>query len=162
MIVTDVMSAPSFSSFPPIFDSFPELEPGPSKLSDTAKPSDHERKGKKRRSKEDTTKRDRRKPDKLPSRDRVHSVSEGRLHKERKKQDAPRDYVAFEDELLKAREDSRRRTEEEPSQASSPPLFFTDRKGDILNVTYGTPHAGDVPRYHLARGKRFFIPRSYI
>lgn len=27
--------------------------------------------------------------------------------------------------------------------------FFSDRKGDALNIRYGGLHAGDVPKYHL-------------
>lgn len=40
-------------------------------------------------------------------------------------------------------------------EESSYRSFYSDRKGDILNISYGGIYAGDVPRYHLvARGRR--------
>lgn len=31
-------------------------------------------------------------------------------------------------------------------------IYYSDRKGDSLNIQYGSLHAGDVPKYHLAGG----------
>jgi hypothetical protein len=32
-------------------------------------------------------------------------------------------------------------------------VFYTDRKGDRLNVRYGGLHTADVPKYRLVGGK---------
>ncbi|KAJ6604525.1 NRDE-2, necessary for RNA interference-domain-containing protein [Mycena vulgaris] len=44
------------------------------------------------------------------------------------------------------------RTSNEPSQADSASrLFYSDRKGDPLNIQYGGLHSRDVPKYHSGR-----------
>ena len=38
-------------------------------------------------------------------------------------------------------------------------FFYSDRKGDLLNIQYGGLHAGDVPKYRLVGGMtaKYFI-----
>src|ERR1700734_4217273 len=110
---------------PPTFSSFPELDPGPSTRRSSS-PSRSKRKDQKRRKEKDKSKRDKHYSDK--------SVR-------------PVDYTygsrstVQEDERLKAHEDRERK--------DAPPVFYTDRKGDHLNLSYGGLHAGDVPKYRL-------------
>ena len=34
-------------------------------------------------------------------------------------------------------------------------LFYSDRRGDMLNIQFGGLHVGDVPKYHLVDGISF-------
>ena len=34
-------------------------------------------------------------------------------------------------------------------------LFYSDRRGDMLNIQFGGLHVGDVPKYHLVDGILF-------
>ena len=39
-------------------------------------------------------------------------------------------------------------------------FFYSDRKGDLLNIQYGGLHAGDIPKYRLVGGimtAKYFI-----
>lgn len=38
-------------------------------------------------------------------------------------------------------------------------FFYSDRKGDLLNIQYGGLHAGDIPKYRLVGGMtaKYFI-----
>lgn len=39
-------------------------------------------------------------------------------------------------------------------------FFYSDRKGDLLNIQYGGFHAGDIPKYRLVGGmKSEFHPK---
>ncbi|KAF9015505.1 NRDE-2, necessary for RNA interference-domain-containing protein [Cyathus striatus] len=132
------MSAPSFSSFPPSFSSFPELDAGNGRTSQSSNEeriqeqsrkssrSEHNhRKGKeKKRDKESAGEKERRK-----DKDRHRS-----RHDESRRYDAsPKRPVDIDSE------DSHR-------------FFYSDRKGDPLNIIYGGLHAGDVPKYRLVEG----------
>jgi hypothetical protein len=33
-------------------------------------------------------------------------------------------------------------------------LFYSDRRGDMLNIQFGGLHVGHIPKYHLVGGKR--------
>lgn len=48
---------------------------------------------------------------------------------------------------------------EESWQFEKNRLFYSDRRGDPLNIQYGGLHAGDIPRYHVVDSKviRFFL-----
>jgi hypothetical protein len=117
------MSAPSFNSFPLSFSSFPELNP-----ERQSKPSEVESgsrsSGNSKRSKD--------------------GESERRRHKHRRK---PRSSSR-----------SRHVENQSPDVVSAPErdevqhIYYSDRKGDFLNIQYGGLHAGDVPKYHLAGG----------
>ena len=42
-------------------------------------------------------------------------------------------------------------------------FFYSDRKGDLLNVQYGGLHAGDIPKYRLVGGmKAKYLIQSVI
>lgn len=118
---TQNMTAPSFSSFPPSFASFPDIDPGPSKRPSGPSEQFDDKKRK-------VTGKDKHK--------------KRRSDKDRHK--SPTEHYLADDEKLKAREDAKR-VESEQSQR----LFYSDRKGDALNVQYGGLHAGDVPKYHI-------------
>ncbi|KAH8120222.1 DUF1740-domain-containing protein [Phellopilus nigrolimitatus] len=130
------MTAPSFSSFPPAFGSFPVLDPGPSSRSqktaelELPKHSKH---------------RDKRRDEK----DRESKRRKGKGHKH--DDDKSRRTRLLDD----ARPSSERVTLHSPTPENRSRLFYQDHKGDPLNVTYGGLHAGDIPKYwHVARGKR--------
>ncbi|KAJ8591485.1 hypothetical protein M405DRAFT_734897 [Rhizopogon salebrosus TDB-379] len=151
------MSAPSFSSFPPSFASFPDLDPGPSRLSpplkgnsDTRGRREGSRKDKKeksqhrsKKSKDEPRKDKRHKTEKYDSEQQKHAWTEANI---------------LDDEKLKIEED-RRLTQSglQPSKWDSRPLFFSDRKGDQLNITYGGIHAGNIPKYHLVNRGRSIL-----
>lgn len=130
---------PSFSSFPPTFGSFPELEPGPSKSSGdslSAKDKDKHKKTKSKSKREDRDGRERRRDDR--------DEDEGRRKKKPKRLDRTQD------EYLDAKRVSiPRESVENLAADSATRSFYSDRKGDILNVKYGGLHAGDVPKYNL-------------
>ncbi|KAL4266607.1 NRDE2 family protein [Pleurotus pulmonarius] len=117
------MSAPSFSSFPPSFASFPELDSGrqtPNEPSGSHNDKRREKRG--------------HKADKKSKHDKHHRPK-------------------------KHTEDGGKRqalgVPLEPGQGSSKRVYYSDPKGDPLNVLYGGLHAGDVPRHHLVgRGKK--------
>ncbi|KAI0375320.1 DUF1740-domain-containing protein [Pilatotrama ljubarskyi] len=143
------MAAPSFSSFPS-FTTFPDLDPGPSTRKST--PAEDKEKDKKHRKKNgrdddqdsdgERTKR-KHKHDKHSrrededDRDRHRHKSYGRSDDERRKAEEDRRYTHDDSEVSSLREGADRL------------LYFTDRKGDPLNVRYGGLHAGDVPKYKL-------------
>lgn len=124
------MSPPSFPSFPPSFASFPELDPGPSKRS---KP---ESKG-----------------------DKVHGLrfdksreSNKRKEKKRKHKDNLADVHAHpsDDERVKANEDATF------NDVDLTRPFYSDRKGDPLNIRYEGLYAGDVPKYRPVNRMRLY------
>ncbi|KAI0050675.1 DUF1740-domain-containing protein [Auriscalpium vulgare] len=133
------MAAPSFSSFPPSFSSFPDLESSEPRSQSPAavgRPA-RERESERSRSRKDKDKeRRKRKGDRHA---RVGDVISAREER-----------VEFDDERVKAQEDLQRRTTSTVEHhALEQPNFYSDRKGDPLNVRYGGPDAKDVPRYHL-------------
>ncbi|EGO05163.1 hypothetical protein SERLA73DRAFT_164712 [Serpula lacrymans var. lacrymans S7.3] len=137
------MSAPSFSSFPPAFSSFPDLESGPSAS------SSHSREGPKQREK---SKKDRSERERERRKREKHKHNRVEVGTKQKDSGWTSERVQ-EDERYKAEEDRRQRDDE--GQSSSLPLYFSDRKGDALNVQYGGLHAGDIPKYHLVnRGRK--------
>ncbi|KAL4070834.1 NRDE-2, necessary for RNA interference-domain-containing protein [Scleroderma citrinum] len=154
------MSAPSFSSFSPSFSSFQEIDPGPSKPTKSPEQSDativhrghsdkSRQKSKKdkserrshRQDKEKKTKRDTHTPHLELDTTRYSNVwiSDKVFHDERRKQD-----------------DDRCLSIPEHSQLDRP-TFFSDRKGDPLNITYGSIHAGDLPKYRMVNQGRYIL-----
>jgi|SRR5882762_7004046 len=128
----------SSSSFPPSFSSFPEFDIPQSKPPQASpKPAPDHDKRKKRR--QDGRER-KHKRDKLRS---PGPESSGRVMSSRY------DEGLFDDERLKAEEDRRLKDAHESPSSSSQPLFYSDKKGDPLNVRYGGLSTSDVPRYHL-------------
>ena len=135
------MSAPSFSSFPPSFSSFPDIEPGPSKPS-SSKREDTQQKDKVREKRDKERKKKERKGERR--RGDGYDVSDEERRR-RKKESRRRD-----EGDLRDREDyTESRNGYSDMGSGTVPLFYSDRKGDQLNLTYGGLHAGDVPRYNL-------------
>ncbi len=120
------MSAPSFSSFSPSFKSFPDLNAGSG--NESKPPGDDVKQRKKHK------KRDRR--------DRVDSTGHKRSKRHGEGSNDQTVSVDYTGQFL------------EPEPLHSRPLFYSDRKGDLLNVKYGSLHAGDIPKYHLVGRKR--------
>jgi hypothetical protein len=151
------MSAPSFSSFPPTFSSFPDLDVTQGEHSEEASPQSKNKQLERKRKKEHR------------HRKREHQVGDGkktdrrsednRSRSEHKKEDQSRER-RHTDEYLKELEDARREKVEDDFRDMSRPLFYTDRKGDLLNVKYGRLHAGDIPKYNLAGRKCMLIVNS--
>lgn len=143
------MSAPSFSSFPSSFSSFPDFDPGPSTRTATPKDKERDKDKEKKRSKKEKGVRGRR------ERKRHEKHNDNVLEKDRtrsRRHSEDRAYEGYNDERLKAEEDSRSRKDGDYSAMDflSAPLYITDRKGDPLNVQFGGLHAGHVPKYHQA------------
>lgn len=154
----DPMAAPSFSSFPPSFGSFPDV-PGPSKLQDRSE--DKSRKQRRRLSSS---------PDDKPSSERKEKDGKTREKHRSKSREQHKSARASADRHSST--DKHRRMDKHPSakhewedlgverdiesfrkealgDKDSRPVFFIDRKGDQLNVRYGGLHAGDIPKYKL-------------
>ena len=150
------MSAPSFSSFPPSFSTFPDLDSAQSAASSSAekKPSSVSRsksgQKKKEKRKQSSEKNKRRK-------DREgRDESEYRSKHSKRDRDREREHHNT-DEYLKEREDSYRRGTEGLGSANDTLLtVFSDRKGDLLNVKYGGLHAGDIPKYYIV-GRKYNV-----
>ena len=147
------MSAPSFTSFPPSFSSFPDLEPGPSSRPNPPPPDkEKNRKERKKHRKGDDKRTDGDRNEwkhKRPQRSE-HDERRGPEHKSGSRS-RRNEYGGSGDERRKLKEDIRQRADgvERPS-AKEGLVYFTDRKGDPLNVQYGGLNSKDVPRYHLA------------
>ncbi|KAH0838206.1 NRDE-2, necessary for RNA interference-domain-containing protein [Lanmaoa asiatica] len=147
------MSASSFS-IPPSFSSFPDIGPGPSNRSPSParneSPYNHHPTDFSRRNKSE--KRTHREKDRPPSkREKNFSPSDDWRSNEPRVVD-----TLLDDERLKANEDRLRLEQhgQERDRWVPRPLFYSDRKGDPLNVTYGCLHTGDVPKYRpVAHGK---------
>ncbi|KDQ63400.1 hypothetical protein JAAARDRAFT_147686 [Jaapia argillacea MUCL 33604] len=142
------MSAPSFSSFPPSFGSFPDLgaAAGPSQQHD----SRSDRDDKKKRDK--TTRKGRKDGEDRGKERKGRDRNKGGEEDKRRYQERNRD-----DERAKEGQDRKYRGDEDviDNTGTSKPLFYSDRKGDPLNVRYGGLHAGDIPKYHpVARGRK--------
>ena len=140
------MSMPA-SPFPPSFSSFPDIDPGPSNRAPSPTRNEphghHHRDDFSRRDK--SAKRIHRDKDRPSSKREKHlSPSDNWRTNEPPAVDPPLD-----DERLKANEDRRRLEQQgqEHDRWVPRPLFYSDRKGDSLNLTYGRLHTGDVPKY---------------
>ena len=159
------MSGPSaFSSFPS-FSTFPDLDPGPS-VPRTKLPTADKGKEKKHRKKD--KKEDKHDYDseyrKAKRKDGKRQGGEDQKHRRRRSwsqppsRHVPGEYGGLEDERKKEKEDLRLKNEIADGLGTREGLvYFTDRKGDLLNVQYGGLHKGDVPKYRLVGGKCFGI-----
>lgn len=140
------MSASSFS-LPPSFASFPDIDPGPSNRtpSPTRNEPTHNHRpidfGRRDRS----AKRGHREKDRLLPRREKHISPSDNWHG----YDPRAIDTRLDDEALKANEDRLRpeQQDQERDRWVPRPLFYSDRKGDTLNLTYGRLHTGDIPRY---------------
>ncbi|KAI0830629.1 DUF1740-domain-containing protein [Trametes gibbosa] len=156
------MSAPSFSSFP-AFNSFPDLDPGPSTRTPTpAENKDSSSRGKKQHKKskrvdvkETGVERKTKKHDKHR---RVDTGADDRGQHRRHRSRSPRGHKGYggsDDERRKVEEDRRVNDPDfEVASVRERLVYYTDRKGDTLNMRYGGLHAGDVPKYRLVDSGR--------
>ncbi|KAL5534334.1 hypothetical protein ACEPAG_796 [Sanghuangporus baumii] len=152
------MSAPSFSSFPPVFDSFPDLEAGSS--SSHPQPKESKSTGhvdpsnKKRRSEKEKRSGEREKEERNHDSDKRERKRE---KKHNRKDDEEREHSSRHRKKRSELngEDGPYGSSNVASQESFNRFFYIDRKGDELNIRYGSLHSGDVPKYwHVARGKK--------
>ncbi|KAG1757705.1 NRDE-2, necessary for RNA interference-domain-containing protein [Suillus lakei] len=159
------MSTPSFSSFPPSFASFPDLDPGPSRntLDRTRNESSTdalETREKDRKVKKDKNRRGSKKLKDESRKDKKHKTANHILEPVLPRQHGHtwKEVSIPDDEKIKAEEDRRlAQSDTQDSQWDSRPVFFSDRKGDQLNVTYGGIHAGNIPKYHLVNRGRSIL-----
>lgn len=142
---------------PPSFSSFPDFSAlshsGPSNNQPESNPSTKE----KRRTKGDGA----------PHKSKHHSSDKHKKRKRDKHRSDTRsghrslDLPSDEDNDLTVHpsiqlRDDERLKEEDDRKLKEPILFYSDRKGDILNLQYGRLHAGDVPKYRLVGGTLLF------
>ncbi|KAI0067780.1 DUF1740-domain-containing protein [Artomyces pyxidatus] len=152
------MTAPSFSSFPPSFSSFPDLAQDSTKpsASSSGAPRDSGARGNSRRSEKDSSQHRKRRKDKR--------VDEHVDHPARHKRTTSSRHTSppFDDERTKAKEDLELRTGR-PSEQSAldRPIFYSDKKGDPLNLRYGGLDTKEVPRYYLVGGGKKILGLSH-
>ncbi|KAI5123567.1 hypothetical protein M0805_003385 [Coniferiporia weirii] len=159
------MAAPSFSSFPSIFESRREREPGPSSRSQSVY---------KRETVNDavdgTKHKEKRKGDAkdINEINEREGKSKRKGHERRQKSRHGRDdgmsnHNGFRDDNRTSKHRGKQaelvgngRDAKYLSQAKGgSEMFFQDGRGDPLNITYGGLHTGDIPRYwHIARGMK--------
>ncbi len=94
----------------------------------------------------------------------IKDESDGFIHRRRKKDGKALDSSEKKKRRKGDKEKKRKRKREDaerPQDASSSKvpdddptwrLFYSDRRGDMLNIQFGGLHAGDVPRHHLVNG----------
>ncbi|KAG2159723.1 NRDE-2, necessary for RNA interference-domain-containing protein [Suillus bovinus] len=156
------MSTPSFSSFPPSFASFPDLDPGPSRntLNRTRNESSTNAREKDGMVKKDKNRRGSKKLADKSRKDKKHKTANHDLEPVLPRQHGHtwKGMSISDDEKIKAEEDRRlAQSDIQESQWDSRPVFFSDRKGDQLNVTYGGIHAGNIPKYYIVNRGRSIL-----
>ncbi|KAG2150143.1 NRDE-2, necessary for RNA interference-domain-containing protein [Suillus cothurnatus] len=156
------MSTPSFSSFPPSFASFPDLDPGPSRntLNRTRNENSTDAREKDGIVKKDRNRRGSKKLRDESRKDKKHKTAKHDLEPVLPRQHGHtwKEVSIPDDEKIKAEEDRRlARSDIQESQWDSRPVFISDRKGDQLNVTYGGIHAGNIPKYHIVNRGRSIL-----
>lgn len=92
------------------------------------------------------------------------NIKDESLHRRRKKDEKGLDSSEKKKKRKADKEKKKKRKREDaerPQDASNSKvshdestwrLFYSDRRGDMLNVQFGGLHAGDVPRYHPVNG----------
>lgn len=138
-----IMAAPSFSSFPDL-----DLQEGPSiqkgALSTTV---DHE--GHRRRRKVTEKKH-------KHLRDNDEEVKESKSSRKQDQDTSSSDH--WRKDHLREEAKQRQSTEDfHDFLGAAHPLFFSDKKGDVLNVKFGGLHSGDIPKYDLIDRKHMHI-----
>lgn len=156
------MSTPSFSSFPPSFASFPDLDPGPSRdtLDRTRNENSTDVREKDRSVKKDKNRRGSKKLRDESRKDKKHKTAKHDLEPVLPKKHGHtwKGVSIPDDEKIKAEEDRRlAQSDIQESQWDSRPVFISDRKGDQLNITYGGIHAGNIPKYHVVNRGRSIL-----
>lgn len=150
---SSAMSTQSFSSFPPSFSSFPELDDQASRAgpSTVPSPAHNYRRSNKNAHKDHDDKADNKQRN-------YHAARETEVKRDKHKEDSARRkverkaYGAFDADQEARRSSKGHVNEEQTGSIWERPLYYSDRKGDPLNQTYGSLHAGDVPKYRLVNG----------
>jgi hypothetical protein len=129
------MSTPSFSSFPPSFLNFPDLESvsNPDPENDSKEDRRHEKKKKRGESSSDH-----------------HRIREEKKDRERREERSGSPHRSGHFPLREGGNPLQRDNSRHSDYAR---LFYSDRRGDSLNVQYGGLHTGDVPRYHVVNSR---------
>ncbi|PPQ67070.1 hypothetical protein CVT25_005671 [Psilocybe cyanescens] len=146
------MSAPSFSSFPPSFSSFPDLDEGPSDNSTNVMESSNKPDKKKRM----------RHRDHIVTGQSTSTEREARLDQERRR---PRSSKEKERSPRLQGHDISTRLAFKSGDSEKPNLlFYSDYRGDLMNIRYGGPHTGDIPRYRMVAGGRnvLGLPKAMV
>ncbi|KAI0652187.1 DUF1740-domain-containing protein [Trametes meyenii] len=154
------MSVPSFPSFP-AFTTFPDLDPGPSTRTSAAPEGKAKEKKHRKKYRQDEDheldagrKKKKHRHDK-PSEQEERTDGRHRHRRRSRSHERRKDYGRGDDERKKAEEDRRNQHDESDLAGVRESLvYFTDRKGDPLNVRYGGLHAGDVPKHRLVDSGR--------
>ena len=136
------MSTPSFSSFPPSFLTFPDLE----SVSNSDPRNDF------LSSKEDRTHVKKKKRGESSSdHHRIRKEKKGRERREEHREErsgSPHGSGHF-----PSREGGNSLQRDNNQHSDYVRLFYSDRRGDSLNIQYGGLHTGDVPRYHVVNSR---------
>lgn len=144
------MPPPSFSSFPPIFNSFPDLDAPNAPGSSTQ--GRHDDPGSPRRNEKHTKDRKRDKDE-----DRAERAKRRKKEKRRDRGNVSDGSQDNSQERLPGSRSRRHRNDvgrsDEAAQRMQSRLFYEDHRGDGLNVKFGGLYAGDIPKYSLARRK---------
>ena len=121
----------------PTFASFPYLDVGPS--------NDPEKVSRDSKSRKDGKKHSKKGDEHKKKRKRHHRVESNPLNDFDEER-----HPNLIDEFQKAEEDRIFRNEDASiGGGGALPLFYSDRRGDSLNVRFGGLHAGDIPKHYL-------------
>lgn len=132
----------SFSSFPD-FNALNEKQPSSSR---SEKDSDRHRS--RTHDNEHSRKKDRRRDSRERSEKRSKKDKKDKhsSHKSKRHRDTPEDEKYERSSAHKAREEDTLNR-----------YFYSDRRGDFLNIQYGGLHVGDVPKYYLVDRMSFSL-----
>ncbi|KAK2461663.1 hypothetical protein APHAL10511_006126 [Amanita phalloides] len=132
------MSTPSFAPLPPSFTSFPDSAPGKS-----SKDEEENHVGRRHECIRKGTGSSKERKDRKASK-----------RKERKRKDRLQDSKSVTGTVDR----SSSKIPDNDESAWRP--FYSDRRGDMLNIQFGGLHVGDVPKYHLVDGGRSILGLS--
>ena len=138
------------SSFPS-FASFPEPEEGvPKRFQDKKERRRREKERDKGRNRKEGRKRSRSLSSPRERSSKRDKDGERRDKKRRRGKDDDQRWRLEDDEQNKERQDRLLADEREPDSKPGMHLWFSDFKGDPLNITYGTLYKGKVPKFWRA------------
>lgn len=140
------MSAPSFSSFPSSFLSFPDGSADTRAASNAeSSTSGKAHKGRRGEEKHGEKPKEERRKERHSGRDKSHRTS---TRKERRDRN--------DSEQTKKQENSSGKDETSSSEPANM-FFYSDYKGDPLNLQYGGLHAAHIPKHRLVAGTRLYV-----
>ena len=124
------------SSLPPTFSSFPDFDEGTTHNPSNSKSSRrHQREKRKKK-------------------------SEGhRTGKQTTRCDKTQHDPAFDRDRKRVEDDEKEKIPPPETQLveSTQHIFYSDQKGDQMNLQYGALHSGDIPKYRPVGGKCFLV-----